>query len=117
MPRFRLIFLDGPDEIIEMPFGMWTAWLKGKMVARERGTVLLKVEETEEGKGSIEEKEFLESVKLERKLSEMQYDQSLTWQQRKIANEKLKEIINMPNYPYIPKEVYEKAIEQVKKAG
>jgi len=45
MPRFRLDFMDGSAEMVEMPFGLWVAWFKGRIRAREKGTHLLKVEE------------------------------------------------------------------------
>lgn len=41
--RFRLEFLDGTTEVVET-IGLWLAWFKGKVRAREKDTVLMKVE-------------------------------------------------------------------------
>jgi len=37
--------MDGSVETLETPFGLWVAWFRGRVCAREKGTVLSKVEE------------------------------------------------------------------------
>lgn len=41
--KYRLTFFDGSTETIET-IGLWLAWFKGKIRAREKDTVLVKVE-------------------------------------------------------------------------
>lgn len=42
--KWKLLFTDGTTEEVEA-VGPVTAWIKGKIWARERGTWLLKIEE------------------------------------------------------------------------
>jgi len=64
----------------------------------------------------MSEDHFIEKCRLENKLFKMQYDESLTQKQRKIANEKIKDILTRKDYPCISKNVYEDAIREVLKA-
>jgi len=64
----------------------------------------------------MSEDQFIEKCRLENKLFKMQYDESLTQKQRKMANEKIKEILTRKDYPCISKNVYEDAIREVLKA-
>lgn len=63
---------------------------------------------------SIAEEEYLKVAKLEKQLAQMQHDTTLTWAQRKTANDLLKKIITRPDYPSVPKQVLEEAIKKVK---
>jgi len=51
MRKYKLLFTDGTSETIEMALGVYVAWLKGKVKAREKGTYLMDVIEEEAPRG------------------------------------------------------------------
>ena len=45
--KWKLIFMDGSTEIVDIPGGKWLAWFVGRVKAREKETYLLRVEPAE----------------------------------------------------------------------
>ena len=60
--------------------------------------------------------QYEESALLERQLAAMQNNGRLPWHRRKMANDALKAIILLPEYPMVYSEFYRRIIREIKEA-
>ena len=65
----------------------------------------------------MNEEKYQESCQLQNQLRQMQYDEKLSWKQRKRANDLYKELTNYPMWPSVHPNVVRKMVRQVKEAS
>jgi hypothetical protein len=64
----------------------------------------------------LTEEQFEESCLLEKQLDKMQYNEKLPSFQRKMANDAIKAIILLAEYPMVYSELYRRVIREIKEA-